>query len=475
MAKPRALVLALLACACSAPASDPVGEPSARLAWSSRGERPFEIRLDGRRLGTWRPEGHGGALAGVAPLATLRVAERPLADGQRYPLRVQREGAFAAGGAVFRDEYTLLAPPAPLDVEGLGLVVAEDEPGINDAEHAALRAWLGAQGLPADTASFEALHRNETGRELRVWYEISGRRRDGRFARVGAGAPAARIDSLFRSEAGALKIHHKRPGENGRFTYHRRSLELADRIAAAGAPALVAHQCGCYGYAIASDLTTLGDRLYRVEADWLDDRVGAELFLGVETRASFPWLGFGERRRMRDLARRARAWQLKDAHGVAFADVALELAAEPPRGSLGPIAYRVDWVDGDGAHRPLARIAHDGEGLALALHGAGFEEALEQLDRLLAALPVQVMRGDGIRDSQLGEIEQLVDAVRLLGDPSEERLADLVSDVDAAGAARKVAALLEPEPGRFAAAAGELPPEPIAGPGRRETAQRMGE
>jgi len=82
-------------------------------------------------------------------------------------------------------------------------------------------------------------------------------------------------------------------------------------------------------------------------------------------------------------------------------------------------------------------------------------------------MPVQVMRGDGIRDSQLGEIELLVDAVRLLEQPDENRLADLVSNVDAGSAAGKVQALLEQEAGRFVALADAIPPPPIAGPGSR--------
>jgi len=251
---------------------------------------------------------------------------------------------------------------------------------------------------------------------------------------------------------------------NGRFTYHRQSLELADRISAAGWPALVAHECGCYGYAIAADFATLGRALYQVEADWLDDRVGAEFFVGFERRATFPWLRLGERRRMRDLARRARAWTLKDAHGVRFAEFALELPADPPDTGLGPIRYRVDRFDPADAPHALARIAHTPDEITLALYGAGLDVALEQLDRLLAAMPVQVMRGDDIRDSQLGEIERLVDAVRLLREPTEDRLADLASDVDAASAARKIEALLAPENARFEVAESALPPAPIAGP-----------
>ncbi|MGH7287267.1 MAG: hypothetical protein ACREI8_04540 [Myxococcota bacterium] len=166
---------------------------------------------------------------------------------------VPDEGWLAEGELGYRDEYMLLAPAAPLAVEGFGLEVTGDAPGTNDAEHAALRAWLAEQGLAADTSPFQALHASETGRELRVWYEISGRRVDGSLTRIGAPAPLAKVDSRFRSEDGGLKIHHKRPGENGRFRYHRQSLELADTIAAEGLPELSAHECGCYGYAIAAD------------------------------------------------------------------------------------------------------------------------------------------------------------------------------------------------------------------------------
>ena len=468
-----ALAVSLLAFACSASTPDEPAGPSVELVWERNGTG--EIRLDGRALGALAADGAEWRLRGDAVSARSSVDERPLGDAHPFPKRVRIEGRLDGVAGAIRYEYTLLAPAAPLPVEGYGLVVGDDPPGTNDEEHEAIRAWLRAQGLPPDTRPFEAIHERETGRELRVWYEISGRRVDGSVSRVGAAEPAARLDALFRSEAGALKIHHKRPGENGRFTYHRRSLELAERIAAAGQPALTLHECGCYGYAIASDLATLGSALYHVEADWLDDRVGAGFFVGLEARRSFPWLGIGERRRMRDLARRARAYLLKDAHGTPFAELALELPADPPRGSLGAIRYRVDEIGADAARRPLARVSHAPERITLELFGpaVGWEASLERLDALLAALPVQVRRGDGIRDSQLGEIERLVDAVRLLEAPDESRLADFVVDVDATTASRKVAGLLAPELARFQPAGVALPPDPIPGPGR-ETSHARG-
>jgi hypothetical protein len=472
----RALVLpALFALACGGESLAPLGEPSAVLRWPSEGEPAYAL-LAGEpgpgeeRLGELRPTENGWRLDADGPLAEIRIAERALSKAHAYPRRIRRE-TTGLGGARFLDEHTLLAPAALLPVEGFGLVVSDDADGINDAEHAALRSWLESAGLPPDTAPFEALHQRETGRELRVWYEISGRRVDGRFARAGDEESAVRLDSLFRSEAGDLKIHHKRPGENGRFTYHRQSLELADRIRAPGLPDLVAHECGCYGYAIAADFTTLGNHLYTVEADWLDDRVGAEFFVGLERRAGFPWLGLGDRRRMRNLARRARAFTLRDAAGVRFAEVTLELPADPEPGGLGPITYRFDRFDAADGRETLATALHSPGGMRLSFYGVGLDDGLGALDRWLAAMPVQIVRGDGVRDSHLGAIERLVDAVRLARAPSEQRLADFASEVDAASAAAKVEALLAPERPRFIAGGSALPPAPIEGPGARAIAE----
>ena len=464
----RVLLPLLLACACSGADSGPREAPTSTLSWS---RADGAIVRDGRPLGSLLVDDGFVGVTGRDLVARITREEALVEPGHAWPRRVTLTGYVQGGDAFFRDAYTVLAPPAPLPVEGYGLEVAEDEPGTNTEEHRKLEAWLAGQGLPADASRFQALHEAETGRELRVFYEISGRRIDGDFGRVGADVPLARTDSLFRSQDGALKIHHQRPGENGRFSYHRRSLELADVLdPGPGEPGLHAHECGCYGYAIAADFMTLGDRLYRVEADWLDDRVAADFFLGLEGREGFPWIGLGDRLRMRDLARRARAWTLKDAAAIPFAEVWLELPEDPPSPGLGPITYHVDALDGDGGRTPIARIAHTDAGITIETFGEGDASAvLAHLDRLLAAMPVQVVRGDGLRDSHLGGIELLIDAVRLLEAPGDdERLADLVSDRDAATAARKVETLLTGlgAPERFVAAADVWPPDPIAGPGR---------
>jgi hypothetical protein len=461
-ASPLAALLLIFGCSLS-PGVD-VGEPVARIRWERAGSHALSV--DGERIGQLAPLGSGWRLVGGAEEVELRVSQTPQGELHAYPMRVTST-ALRDGRPAFEEGYTLLAPAAPLPVEGYGLVVSSDEPGTNDVEHQALRDWLAEQGLPASTRIFQELHERETGRALRVWYEISGRRSDWRFARAGADETLARVDPLFRSEGDGLKIHHKRPGENGRFTYHRESLERASALRSDDGPALVSHECGCYGYAIAADYMTLGDFVYHVAADWLDDRVGAEFFVGFELRQSFPWVGLGDRRRMRDLARRARAWELTDADGRLFAEVALDLPDDPPPAGLGPIGYRVDLIDADGKRRPLARARREHTGLDLALHGPDAQQAIDTIDSLLAAMPTQVERGDGLRDSHLDEIERVVDAARLLRHFDEARLADFASPLDVWTAREKVRTLLARAPERFAASESALPPPPIAGPGRR--------
>jgi len=464
MAKPSIVIVALLL-ACSQGQQSPRDPGETTLlswVWLSDAER--QLLVEGAEIGRLRREGARWTLSAGPVSATLERSEASVDAGAPYPRRLVVEGRFGADGRVLRETFTLLAPPAPLSIEGLGLEVSTDEPGLNREEHAELRAWLAAQGLPADTAAFQALHRADSGRELRVWYEISGRRIGGTLSRGDGGPWLARFDSLYRSEGGRLKIHHKRPGENGRFTYHRQSLELADSVesAADGLPALESHHCGCYGYAIAADFMTLGDSLYHVEADWLDDRVGADFFIGFERRADFPWIGLGDRRRMRDLARRVKAYRLKDARGGLLAEIALDLPGDPPSPALGDVSYRVDVWGSDGVRASLARIDCRGAGIEVHVFAERrrWLESLERLDTLLAAMPTQIMRGDGIRDSHLAEIEQLIDWVRLIHEPTEDRLADLVSDIDALTAPRKVQTLLGSDAERFYSEVAARPPAP---------------
>ena len=59
-----------------------------------------------------------------------------------------------------------------------------------------------------------------------------------------------------------------------------------------------------------------------------------------------------------------------------------------------------------------------------------------------------------------GEIESMLDWVRLIREPTEAHLADVVSEIDALTAVAKVRALLELEPARFAADRAALPLPP---------------
>jgi hypothetical protein len=355
--------------------------------------------------------------------------------------------------------------------------VSTDEPGINEEEHQELREWLRSQGLAADTGDFEEIHLAEAGRELTVWYEISGRRVNGRLVRGTSTQPEALFDSLFHTTDEGWKIHHQRIGENGRFRYHRKSLELVDTLLDASRDEepreLRSYHCGCYGYAIGSDWATLGEsRLYHVELEWLNDRVAAGLFVGLERRRRFPWIGVGDRARTRLLARRAKAYRLTDARRKPLAEVVIHFSAEPPRDGLGAASYEVRLAGPDGRIEPLARIEYAAEEVAVHLSTPrvtggtaaddrlNWETPLGRLDALLAAMPTQVVRGDGVRDSHLGEIETMLDWIRLIKEPSEENLADVVSEIDALTAVSKVHALLETDGASYSADEGEFPLPP---------------
>ena len=441
----------------------------------SAGER--EILIDGRRVGSIVLAESRRTLETGSARIVVEESGEPVAPDRPYPRRVVTVGRIEPGGSAIRQEYTLLAPAAPLHVEGLGLQLPTDEPGFNEDEHAELRAWLEEQGLAADTAGFEELHCAEAGRDLTVWYEISGKRVDGSLTRGSSTQPQARFDSLLHAVERGWKIHHQRIGEKGSLWYHRKSLELVDTLRdgteGEDDPELRSYHCGCYGYGIASDWATLGkSRLYHVEVEWVDHWVAMGLFVGWEWRDAFPWIGIGERERAKRLARRVKVYRLTDARGDLFAEVAIQFSPDPPLGKLGPATYAVRVSGLDGEMEPLAQIEHAPEGIVVQLDSprgaaatAGEDRArwltsLERLDQLLAAMPTQVLRGDGVRDSHLGEIETTLDWIRLILEPSEDHLADVVSEIDGLTAISKVEALLGSGGARFLADPSELPLPP---------------
>ena len=138
-------------------------------------------------------------------------------------------------------------------------------------------------------------------------------------------------------------------------------------------------------------------------------------------------------------------------------------------GSWARSGTRSTWWTAAGCALLYRASIADRGGLQIDLFGSDQGVGLATLDRLLAAMPTQIRRGDGIRDSHLGEIERVVDALRLLRDPGEASLADFASDVDMWSAASKVEALLSADRTRFLAAS--LPPAPIAGSGAARVVQ----
>jgi len=408
-----------------------------------------EIRIDGEPAATIEHGLEVRTLRANGLEVEIRDSSSPLTPDRPYPLRRTRAGRIRGSEARVRQQYDLLAPAAPIEVEGWGLVLP-GESERNADEHRRLREWLESQDLPPDTSVFEEIHRARTGRDLVVWYEIAGRRVDGSLSLGDADVPAARFGSAFHVTEEGWKIHHRRE-----MFYHRKSLELVDTLTDLVTPnaprTMRSYQCGCYGWAIGGDWVTLGDRyLYHAEVEWAQHRVGAGFFLG-----------FRDRERTGLLARRAAAYRITDANGDLFAEISIALDADPPAIGLGPQSYVIRMTDARRELVPVATAELTSGRVAVTIpDDRDWRRELDQIDTLLAAMPTQVVRGDGIRDTYLGEIETLIDWVRLIEDPRVETLADVVSEIDALSAYRKVETALETAASRFAAEASDYRPLP---------------
>lgn len=414
------------------------------------------ITRDGITIGRLDHRGPTTLLSAGDTRVRIARTKAPLQSGAPYPMRVTQQGALGDGTAVVTQQYDLLGPDAPIDIEGLGLVLPGQDPETNGAEHEQLQGWLRDVGLDADTTLFQEIHRRDTGRELVVWYEIAGRRVDGSLSVGGEATPEARFESSWHMVDGGWKIHHARE-----LFYHRESLEMVDTLVDLKLDPpneIRSYQCGCYGWAIGGDWVTVGDEyLYHATVEWRHHRVGAGFFFGLQDQENFPWLTLADRDKVSRLARRAGAYQLTDTNEELFAEIAIELDRDPPPLALGPQTYRVRTTNLENEVVPIAVIDVD----ETTLHMRVFEvDALSQLDALFAAMPTQILRGDGLRDSYLGQIETLVDWVRLIDTPSQETLADVVSEIDALTAVGKVRRMLEPHASRFALADSEYQPLP---------------
>ncbi len=419
------------------------------------------ISVDGVTVGRIRHGRETRLLEAGAMQVRLERTRRPIVADKPYPLRVVLTGQIGNSGPRVRQQYDLLAPLSPIEIEGLGVPFSGDDEGINAEEHALLQRWLESNGLEPDTRLFEEIHRAETGRDLRVWYEIAGRRVDGSVTIGDAENPAANFSSAFHVTSNGWKIHHARA-----LLYHRKSLELVDTVSdeRRGAPTeMRSYQCGCYEWAIGADWVTIGDRyLYHAVVEWQHHRVGAGFFVGLEGRGTFPWIGVGDRKKVARLARRVAAYRMTDARENLFAEIDVALDLDPPRVGLGPQSYVVRVTEADGSLGVLAEIAFRSNEIEIQLL-SGQEDwrvALNRLDVLLAAMPTQVLRGDGIRDSYLGEVETLVDWIRLIEEPNEETLADVVSEIDAVTAVAKVEKLLSHCGNRFSTEESDVRPLP---------------
>lgn len=411
------------------------------------GPETTAIFLNGEPFGLVQRDGNRWSYEQGAVKASLERG----GEGGPYPRHVTTTARVLSTSLEAREEYELLAPPAPIEIEGLGLEVPGDPPGKNVIEHERLSAWLMGQALPRDTRDFERIHAEEVGRELRVWYEISGRRRDGRIT---SGDRTARFDGMFQKGGDGWVIHHRREP-----FYHRQSLNRVDVISApegSDASSLISTQCGCYGWAIGGDQVMVGSRLYHAHVDWVDHAAGTGLYPGLRRRPTFPWFDFSDQPYVERLGRRAGRYRVTDAQDKLIADIDLHREAVSSSTESQAATYDVRLLSSGDSLQPLAHIEYRPGRLDLDLPAApsahdwaGIKPEIDRLDALLAAMPTQVERGDGIRDSFLGHAETLIDWVRLGQEPSDETLADVVSDVDALTAVSKVETLLDSMGERF--------------------------
>ena len=413
------------------------------------------LRVDGVVIASIARFERGWTLESDSVRAVLVETEIPLSPDHSYPRRIKREGRLEPSIDRVWQEYTLLAPAAPLRIEGL------DAKGSPDTE---VEQWLAQVEPETSAADLRKIHEHATGRPLAVWYEISGRRVDGLVTSSTAPESPTAFDSLLHAVGSELKAHHARPLDNGHVLFDPQSVELVDVISNDQGK-FRSYECGCYGWGNASDWATVDStHLFHVEVEYVNHANGS--WWPFEARWEFPWIGWADRHG----ARRVGSYNFLDAGKRPVARLEIGWATEPHTQGLGDLNYDFQVAGSDGTTTSIATAAFTDGVLAIHLHprdsGApgtedGWVETLTYLDRLLAAMPTQVLRGDGIRDSRLSEIEMLIDWVRLVRDPQIGTLGDVVSEIDALTSLGKVRALLGDGAERF------VPSDRVPDPPRR--------
>ncbi len=196
---------------------------------------------------------------------------------------------------------------------------------------------------------------------------------------------------------------------DGTYKEHHRghSLELLDVLAVnpsgTGSDltsiALNAYRCGCQGFSESTPLTTINGKGFSVDIRRLGLRAG----------------------------RLPKDYLINDHFGTRIFRLSLEF--------LQPNMEHVRYSFFKGNTPTAFAIVNNmrtADGRAEITIESSLEqsELLDTLDLYLKAMPTQIIRGDGIRDSTLGEVEKAVDETRFFVESGWGVAADIVSPID---------------------------------------------
>ena len=283
--------------------------------------------------------------------------------------------------------YTELTPALPIKLEGIE--------GNSTADRQRIEDYFRNLGIETRPLEIQRWFEEVTGRPLLRWYEVSG------LVERGTASLDGNVTGTFHTE------YQKLP--DGVYKEHHRghSLELLD-VLTANPPgtdsdstfiALNAYRCGCHGFSESNPLMTINDQGFSVDIRRLGPREG----------------------------RLPRDYSIRDHFGTQVFRLLLEFL-QP---NMEHIHYSFFKRN---APTAFAIVSHtrtaDGRAEIAIESSLGQSELLDTLDLYLKAMPTQIIRGDGIRDSTLGEVEKTVDEIRFFVESGWGVAADIVSAID---------------------------------------------
>jgi len=342
-----------------------------------------KIIVQGEIIGEIRHKGASDFyLAGGRKLLTIRTEG---SAALRFPRTITTVASLEGRHLDYR--YTELTPPLPIKLEGME--------GNSTADRQRIEDYFRKLGIETRPLEIRQRFEEVTGRSLLRWYEVSG------LVERGTASLDGTVTATFHTE------YQKLP--DGAFKEHHRghSLELLD-VLVANPPgtdsdltsiALNAYRCGCQGFSESTPLTTINGKGFSVDIRRLGARGG----------------------------RLPKEYLINDHFGTQI----FRLSVEFLQPNMEHIRY--DFFKGN-APAAFAIVNHtrtaDDRAEITIESSLEQSELLDTLDLYLKAMPTQIIRGDGIRDSTLGEVEKAVDEIRFFVQSDWGVAADIVSAID---------------------------------------------